>query len=233
MQSYVERNWSEAESKYATKSNDDKMEITELGKETVYGHSCVKNKAIVMDKQGDKHEFIVWNATDLKNFPIKIEMYGKAGDWIFKHKDNAEAVVTDQEGDKHGFGVNAADLKNLPGKVLIEKFTLSGVYGDISTIYNIKPSDKQLSLENILKNIPHMVETNKVETDEHGYMWIYVDVLLKDETYTYKDITLSEPDASLFEPPSDFTKYDSMQAMIQQQTMKRIGGGMGFPLPKQ
>jgi len=35
--------------------------------------SCVKNKVIVTDDKGDKHESTVWNATDLKNFPVKIE----------------------------------------------------------------------------------------------------------------------------------------------------------------
>jgi outer membrane lipoprotein-sorting protein len=53
---------------------DSKLDVTALGKETVDGHPCVKNKAILTDKQGQKHEFTVWNATDLKNFPIKIAM---------------------------------------------------------------------------------------------------------------------------------------------------------------
>jgi hypothetical protein len=50
-----------------------KVEITELGKETVDGHPCVKNKAVVTDDQGNKTESTLWNATDLKNFPVKIE----------------------------------------------------------------------------------------------------------------------------------------------------------------
>lgn len=53
--------------------SDFKVETTELGKESVEGHPCVKNKTIVTDNKGNKHEAIVWNATDLKNFPIKIE----------------------------------------------------------------------------------------------------------------------------------------------------------------
>jgi outer membrane lipoprotein-sorting protein len=58
----------------AKPQSDYKVEITELGKETVDGHPCVKNKAVVTDDQGNKSESIVWNATDLKNFPVKIEM---------------------------------------------------------------------------------------------------------------------------------------------------------------
>jgi hypothetical protein len=53
-------------------ADDFTMQSTELGKETVDGHDCVKNKVVISDKQGNKHESTVWNAKDLKNFPIKI-----------------------------------------------------------------------------------------------------------------------------------------------------------------
>lgn len=46
-------------------------QITKLGEETVAGHPCEKNKVVVTDK-GQQHEFTVWNATDLKNFPVQI-----------------------------------------------------------------------------------------------------------------------------------------------------------------
>jgi hypothetical protein len=55
-------------------TNDSQVDITELGKETMDGHPCIKNKAVITDQQGNKHQFTVWNATDLKNFPVKIEM---------------------------------------------------------------------------------------------------------------------------------------------------------------
>lgn len=54
--------------------SDFKLETTELGKETVDGHACVKNKAVVTDKQGAKHEYTLWCATDLKSFPIQITL---------------------------------------------------------------------------------------------------------------------------------------------------------------
>lgn len=50
-----------------------KVESTELGKETVDGHPCLKNKVVVTDDQGTNHVSTVWNATDLKKFPVKIE----------------------------------------------------------------------------------------------------------------------------------------------------------------
>jgi hypothetical protein len=49
-----------------------KIDTTELGKETIDGHPCVKNKVVVTDDQGKTHESTVWNATDMKKFPIKI-----------------------------------------------------------------------------------------------------------------------------------------------------------------
>ncbi|MGB7749178.1 MAG: hypothetical protein WBN75_18045 [Verrucomicrobiia bacterium] len=105
-----------------------KVETTELGKDTVDGHPCVKTKFIVTDDQGTKHESVVWNATDLKKFPVKIE--------------------TVQQG--------------------------------------------------------------------------------RTMTMLFKDVNLAKPEASLFEPPSDYTKYDSLQAMMQAVMMKRMGG-MSMP----
>jgi hypothetical protein len=103
-----------------------KVEPTELGKETVEGHPCVKNKVVVTDGKDGKHEFVVWNATDLKNFPVKIEQ---------------------------------------------------------------KESGMEM-------------------------------------TSIYKDIKFAKPVASLFDPPTGYTKYDNMMSMMQQEMMKRIGGGV-------
>lgn len=67
--------------------SDFKMETTELGKETVDGHECVKNKVVVTDKEGAKHESTVWNATDLKKFPIKIETTEQGNAMTMTFKD--------------------------------------------------------------------------------------------------------------------------------------------------
>ena len=45
----------------------------------------------------------------------------------------------------------------------------------------------------------------------------------------FKNISFTKPAASLFEPPSGFTKYDSLQTMMQTEMMKKMGGGMGQP----
>jgi hypothetical protein len=107
----------------AKSASDYKIETTELGKEVVDGHPCVKSKAVVTDDQGKTHEFTVWNATDLKKFPIQIEM------------------------------------------------------------------------------------------DEQGHMM----------TMLFKNVKTSKPDASVFEAPADYKKYDSPQALMQEEMMKRMG----------
>jgi hypothetical protein len=41
----------------------------------------------------------------------------------------------------------------------------------------------------------------------------------------FKDVKLVKPEASQFEPPAGATKYDSMMNMMQNEMMKRRGGG--------
>ena len=52
---------------------DSKMEKTAMGKETVDGHPCEKNKVVFTDDKGQKKEMFAWNATDLKDFPVRVE----------------------------------------------------------------------------------------------------------------------------------------------------------------
>jgi hypothetical protein len=63
----------------AAATNQPALETTELGKETVDGHPCVKNKMIITDDSGKQREFTVWNATDLKGFPIQFETTDSGG----------------------------------------------------------------------------------------------------------------------------------------------------------
>ena len=41
----------------------------------------------------------------------------------------------------------------------------------------------------------------------------------------YSNINQSKPDAALFAPPSDYTRYGNMQEMM----MGAMGGGRGLP----
>ena len=129
MQSFVETELPEAASPAATNS-DYKVETVEMGKDTVDGHACVKNQVTVTDKDGNKHVSTVWNATDLKKFPVKIQ------------------------------------------------------------------------------------------STESGSPVIML----------FKNVSLAKPNASLFDVPSAYTKYDDVRTMIQQQVMKRMGGP-GIPRP--
>jgi len=62
------------------RESDYRLESTPLGKETMDGHACVKNKSVVTDAQGHKKEYTVWNATDLNNFPVKIQSTDTLGE---------------------------------------------------------------------------------------------------------------------------------------------------------
>jgi hypothetical protein len=57
----------------AATNNTFDLQTTKLGEETVDGHPCVKNDVVVTNSV-QSHEFTVWNATDLNNFPVKIAL---------------------------------------------------------------------------------------------------------------------------------------------------------------
>jgi hypothetical protein len=75
MRAYTE---TATQEKYAAMS-EYKAETTKLGQETIDGHDCVKNKVVVTDPDGRAHESTVWNATDLKEFPVKIQTTSDTG----------------------------------------------------------------------------------------------------------------------------------------------------------
>ncbi len=66
---------------------DVKTEVTKLGEETLDGHPCIKNRIIETDNSGKKHQSTVWNATDLKNFPLRIESGESPGTLTMSFKD--------------------------------------------------------------------------------------------------------------------------------------------------
>lgn len=70
MEAYIEMEAKDAEDPKA--ADKFKIDISELGKETLDGRACVKNKVVVTDDKGATHESTTWNATDLKKFPIKM-----------------------------------------------------------------------------------------------------------------------------------------------------------------
>ncbi len=63
-----------------------KLDKTALGKETLDGHPCVKNKVVITDEKGEKVDATTWNATDLKDFPIQIQTKESDNTSIVKFK---------------------------------------------------------------------------------------------------------------------------------------------------
>jgi hypothetical protein len=52
----------------------EKLVRSAQGRETVDGHPCVRNRSVVKNQKGvTLLQATTWNATDLKNFPLKIE----------------------------------------------------------------------------------------------------------------------------------------------------------------
>jgi hypothetical protein len=78
LQSYAEQPIPENE------AADAKMDFEDVGKEPVDGHPCIKKKVTTTDAKGRRQEMFVWQATDLKNFPIQMEMPQKSNKLIVK-----------------------------------------------------------------------------------------------------------------------------------------------------
>ena len=64
-----------------------KIETTAIGKETLDGHPCVKNKVVVTDADGHKDEATLWNATDLKDFPVQIMSMEKGDSVTIRYRE--------------------------------------------------------------------------------------------------------------------------------------------------
>ena len=56
-----------------------KLDQSAQGKDTLDGHPCVKHKVSVKGSKGSLLDALTWNATDLKDFPLQVEMKQKDG----------------------------------------------------------------------------------------------------------------------------------------------------------
>jgi hypothetical protein len=74
---------------------------TPLGKETIDGHPCVKNRVILTDPKGNKQEMLTSEASDLNDFPIRVSMV-ENGQTLLVHNTNIR------------FGKPAANLFEVP-----------------------------------------------------------------------------------------------------------------------
>ena len=64
-----------------------KMDKNPLGQEAIDGHPCAKNRVRMTDEQGQKMEFIVWSAADLKDFPIQAQMNDGGTTVVIRYKN--------------------------------------------------------------------------------------------------------------------------------------------------
>jgi hypothetical protein len=85
MQAYVTMPLSKDDA--AVLEKEPKIEKAALGKETVDGHPCEKNKITITDANGKKSEVVVWNASDLKDFPVKVQAQEKGDTVLMRYKN--------------------------------------------------------------------------------------------------------------------------------------------------
>lgn len=85
VKSYSESAMPKTEIESAAK--DYKVEKSKVGKETIDGHTCDKNNVTLTDDKGAKQSAVVWNATDMKDFPIQIQLTEDESTVIMKFKD--------------------------------------------------------------------------------------------------------------------------------------------------
>jgi len=85
LQAWVETPMSKDEIADATRNY--KVEKTKVGRETVEGRACDKNKVVLTSDLGQKVEATVWNAPDLKDFPVKIQMTDPENTIVFTFKE--------------------------------------------------------------------------------------------------------------------------------------------------
>jgi hypothetical protein len=71
----------------AARSDDLTAEKSVLGKETVDGHPTQKTKVLVTSKNKEKKEYLVWYATDLKEFPLKLQTTEGSATMVMTFRD--------------------------------------------------------------------------------------------------------------------------------------------------
>jgi hypothetical protein len=64
-----------------------KVDKTSLGKETANGHPCEKFKVILTGDRGEKTETTVWTASDLKDFPVQVQLTEADTTVVIKFKE--------------------------------------------------------------------------------------------------------------------------------------------------
>ena len=85
LRAYVEMPLPEEEA--AALNKNFKTDKTPLGRETIDGHPCAKDRVGMTDDQGQKIEFIVWSAADLKDFPLQAQLNDGGATVVIRYKN--------------------------------------------------------------------------------------------------------------------------------------------------
>lgn len=111
MQSYV--NMALAKDDAALLEKNPKIEKQVLGRETIDRHACVKHKVAITDDTGKINEAIVWNATDLKDFPVQIQTVENGNTVVMRYRDVQFARPDVKQFDPPGGFTEYADVQQL------------------------------------------------------------------------------------------------------------------------
>lgn len=68
-------------------ASDFRLQREVIGSETLDGHRCTKHRVTVTDALGGKQQAITWNATDLKDFPLQIQMADRESLMILRFRN--------------------------------------------------------------------------------------------------------------------------------------------------
>lgn len=85
MQAYAEVPMSKEDAENSSKEY--KVTSTKIGTETIDGHPCEKHKVVVSGDKGEKHEATVWKASDLKNFPVQMQIPQNEGAVVMNYRE--------------------------------------------------------------------------------------------------------------------------------------------------
>jgi len=99
---------------------------TELGKETVDGHPTTKYKMVIKDTDGKEQEATVWNASDLKDFPVKIEMNTEMGPSTVTFSDVKLSKPDDSSFDPPTGFQRYNDLATMMRETMMKRFAQPG-----------------------------------------------------------------------------------------------------------
>lgn len=64
-----------------------KIKKTPVARETIDGHPCLKCKVVLMDSKNRQQEMTVWEATDLKDFPIKVQLSENGENLVVRNRN--------------------------------------------------------------------------------------------------------------------------------------------------